>query len=265
MAVLLGIARTFGGSTSSVAVARVTTTTATEATSVSTTTTSFGPVPCVISTTLEIGVTGSEVECLERWLVASGYLTATPDVVFDDATKMAVRSLQASAGVTIDGVVGIETAGLVGEWTGPVGPQRLDDALCPTTPHAVIVDRDTQRAALCDQGTITYTFPITSARTQPDPNTYEVYAKDLNASSSLSGEYSTMTHFVAFTRGKFQGARIAFHSVPKYSNGEYIQPLMSVGTMQYYGASAGCIRLLPDDAVRVWDWLEIGDVVRVVS
>jgi hypothetical protein len=74
-----------------------------------------------------------------------------------------------------------------------------------------------------------------------------------------------MTHFVAFTRGKFQGARIAFHSVPTYSNGEFIQPLDSVGTEQYFGASAGCIRVLPDDAVRIWDWLSIDDAVRVIS
>jgi hypothetical protein len=92
-----------------------------------------------------------------------------------------------------------------------------------------------------------------------------VYAKDLNASSNLSGEYSTMTHFVAFTKGKYKGARIAFHSVPKYANGEYVQPLDSVGTPEQHGASAGCIRVLPDDAVMIWDYLAVGDQVRVIS
>jgi hypothetical protein len=53
--------------------------------------------------------------------------------------------------------------------------------------------------------------------------------------------------------------------VPTYSNGEFIQPLDSVGTEQYFGASAGCIRVLPDDAVRIWDWLSIDDAVRVIS
>ena len=98
-----------------------------------------------------------------------------------------------------------------------------------------------------------------------DPGEYDVYAKDLNASSNLSGQYSTMTHFVAFTHGKYQGARIAFHSVPKYGDGTWVQPLDSVGTQEYFGASAGCIRVLPDDAVRIWDWLSIGDLVRVIS
>ncbi|MFM7252307.1 MAG: L,D-transpeptidase [Ilumatobacteraceae bacterium] len=38
-----------------------------------------------------------------------------------------------------------------------------------------------------------------------------------------------------------------------------------MGTQEYFGASAGCIRVLPDDAVRIWDWLSIGDLVRVIS
>ena len=73
------------------------------------------------------------------------------------------------------------------------------------------------------------------------------------------------THFVAFTRGKYANARIAFHSIPKYSNGEYVQPLESVGAAEKHGASAGCIRVLPEDSVKIWDWLDKGDPVIVVS
>ena len=75
-----------------------------------------------------------------------------------------------------------------------------------------------------------------------------------------------MTHFVAFTHGKFRGARIAFHSVPIWSSsGEWVQPLDSVGDLERRGESAGCLRVLPDDAVRVWDWLATGDDVRVIT
>ena len=70
-----------------------------------------------------------------------------------------------------------------------------------------------------------------------------------------------MTHFVAFTYGKYQGARIAFHSIPKYGDGEYVQPLDSVGTQELFGDSSGCIRVLPDDAELFWSWLDIGDTV----
>ena len=38
--------------------------------------------------------------------------------------------------------------------------------------------------------------------------------KSMHASSRFGGHYSTMTHFVAFTRGEKTGARVAFHTVP---------------------------------------------------
>ena len=136
---------------------------------------------------------------------------------------------------------------------------------CAAAGHSAVVDRVNQRTWLCNDGQITETFVMTSANSQPDPGTYKVYAKDLKASSTLTGKFSTMTHFVAFTRGKYTNARIAFHSIPKYSNGEYVQPLESVGTAEKHGASAGCIRVLPEDSVKIWDWLDKGDPVIVVS
>lgn len=136
---------------------------------------------------------------------------------------------------------------------------------CAASGHSAVVDRVNQRIWLCSDAQITETFAMTGANTQPDPGTYKVYAKDLNASSMLTGKFSTMTHFVAFTRGKYTGARIAFHSVPKYSNGEYVQSFESVGTAEKRGASAGCIRVLPENSVKIWDWLDKGDPVIVVS
>ena len=120
-------------------------------------------------------------------------------------------------------------------------------------------------AWLCESGSAVYEFPFTGAISQPDPGTYPVYAKDMNSSSSSSAGFSRMTHFVAFTYGKFRGARIAFHSVPTFTNGDWVQPLDSVGDPSRRGESAGCLRVLPDDAVRVWDWLADGDEVRVIN
>ncbi len=138
-------------------------------------------------------------------------------------------------------------------------------SFCPSGLHAAVVDRERQMAWLCESGMATYEFAFTGAITQPDPGTYPVYAKDMKASSSSSAGVSTMTHFVAFTYGKFRGARIAFHSMPTWSNGEWLQPLESVGDVDRRGESAGCLRVLPDDAVRVWDWLAKGDEVRVIN
>ena len=218
---------------------------------------------CSITEVLEPGATGDSVGCLQTQLSANGY-TSTGGT-FDSATDQAVRAFQAAKDLEVDGIVGRQTAQALGIWAGGDGPLPARDSQCPDAAHAVLVDRAAQRAWLCEDGALTQDFPMTSAWSQPDPGTYKVYAKDLNASSNLTGQYSTMTHFVAFTKGKYKGARIAFHSVPKYSNGEYIQTLESVGTEALHGASSGCIRLLPNDAVMVWDYLDIGDIVRVIS
>ena len=219
---------------------------------------------CSITTVLKVGASGAEVQCLESQLVAAGF-TTTVDSAFDAATDTAVKAYQAAKSLEVDGIVGRVTAQSMGIWAGPLGPMPATDDDCPDTPHGAIVDRANQRGALCENGVITYQFPITSAISQPDPGTYPVYAKDLNASSSFGGHYSTMTHFVAFTKGKYKGARIAFHSVPQLSNGEYVQTFESVGTPAQFGQSSGCIRVLPDDSVKIWDWLSIDDEVHVIA
>lgn len=142
---------------------------------------------------------------------------------------------------------------------------RPDPQSCRGLEHGVIVDRAVQRGWYCTEEKVLSHFVLTSSDLQPDPGDYSVYAKNIQAWSTEFGPPSTMTHFVAFTRGKFQGARIAFHSVPKYSDGSWAQPLDSVGTMEHFGDSSGCIRLLPQDAEAVWDFLELGGTVRVIS
>ncbi len=220
---------------------------------------------CTLSKRLQEGSTDAEVACLEARLAAAGLLVgSSPDEEFDAETDAAVRRFQAYHGLVIDGVIGPETATALGAWSGPpVMPP--DPSSCPASGRAAVVDRDLQRTWLCEGGAITALMPMTSAVSQPDVGTYEVYAKDLEASSTLTGEYSTMTHFVAFTYGKYQGARIAFHSIPKYRDGSWVQPLESIGSPDLFGDSSGCIRLLPDDAELLWDRLDVGDVVEVVS
>lgn len=220
---------------------------------------------CTISVRLELGDDHEEVACLESQLIAAGVLVnSSPDSVFDASTDQAVRAFQAQNGLVVDGVIGPQTASQLGSW---VGPEVLppDASTCPSTGRSAVVDRFNQRTWLCEDGSITDVMPMTTALSQPDPGTYSVYAKDLNASSTISGDYSEMTHFVAFTYGKYQGARIAFHSVPTYPSGDFVQPLDSVGTAELYGASAGCIRVLPEDAELIWDWLDVGDSVTVVT
>jgi hypothetical protein len=140
-----------------------------------------------------------------------------------------------------------------------------DPATCPSTPHGAVVDRATQRAWLCADGVVVRVMAITSARSQPAPALYAVFDKDLQTTSSLGGHRTVLDRFVAFTRGKYRGARIGFHAVPRLGDGTLVQPLESVGSMSLFGASSGCIRVRPADAEAVWDHLSIGDQVHVVS
>jgi len=157
------------------------------------------------------------------------------------------------------------TALKVATLSSPVTVGESGATGCDTPGRTAVVDRKTQRAWLCQDGTVTAVFPITSANDQPNPGHYKVYAKDLKAYSTAGGHYSTMTHFVAFTRGIHTGARVAFHSAPKYRNGSYVEPLDQIGKLDAKGESNGCIRVLPDDAVLIWDTLKKGDTVVVVS
>ena len=159
----------------------------------------------------------------------------------------------------------IPTTTTIPEPTTTTVPIPVIDPNCPTTPHAAVIDRDRQRAYLCDNGVALPEFVITTALDQPDPGTYPVFSKSMNTSSRFGGHYSTMTHFVAFTRGEKTGARVAFHTVPILRNGEFVQPLASVGTQMMFGASSGCIRVLPEQGPIIWDWLHKGDEVRVIT
>jgi hypothetical protein len=152
-------------------------------------------------------------------------------------------------------------------WLGtPAAPSPPPDpTTCPTTPHGAVVDRATQRAWLCTDGAVVRVMAITSARSQPDPAVYAVYAKDMQTTSSLGGHDTVLEHFVAFTRGENMGARIGFHAVPRLADGTLVQPLESVGSSSLFGASSGCIRVRPADAEAVWDHLAVGDQVNVVS
>lgn len=140
-----------------------------------------------------------------------------------------------------------------------------DASQCPSSRKGIVVDRQWQRAWLCRDGAVVSVFPITSASNQPDPGTYPIYALDYQTSSNFGDAPSTLDRFVAFTYGKFKGARIGFHAVPYYADGSHAQPLESVGELARLGESSGCIRVLPDDAELIYSTMRVGDEVRVIS
>lgn len=72
---------------------------------------------CLLSgTPLQLGVSGRDVECLQRALQATGFLVGDINATFDATTDAAVRSLQTQRGLLVDGIVGEITATALGIW-----------------------------------------------------------------------------------------------------------------------------------------------------
>jgi L,D-transpeptidase catalytic domain len=206
----------------------------------------------------------SNSSALSPDVTAPGAVTVASDAVSPD-TSVVDTTAPPTTTIAETTTTVAPTTTTIPEPTTTTVPAPVIDPNCPTTPHAAVIDRDNQRAWLCDNGVALPEFVITSAREQPDPGTYPVFAKSMRTSSRFGGHYSTMTHFVAFTRGEKTGARVAFHTVPVLRNGEYVQPLASVGTQMRFGDSSGCIRVLPEQGQVIWDWLQKGDEVRVLT
>lgn len=72
---------------------------------------------CTVSTTLRRGATGDQVRCLQRALAAAGFSPGPVDGSFGNQTVNAVTGYQRSKGLTVDGVVGSQTATALGIWT----------------------------------------------------------------------------------------------------------------------------------------------------
>lgn len=136
---------------------------------------------------------------------------------------------------------------------------------CAPTGSSAAIDRDRQLAWLCSDGRVTNVFPVSTAWSMPDPGEYHVYAKDRTTTSTFGGHVSTLYNFVAFSYGENTGARVAFHAIPILRGGSLVQPPDSVGDPERRGESSGCIRVVRGISVLIWDSLEIGDTVTVLT
>jgi lipoprotein-anchoring transpeptidase ErfK/SrfK len=140
-------------------------------------------------------------------------------------------------------------------------PQPVDDPLpgCPAgEARAAVVDKAAQRFWLCAHGRpSTERLRMTSASAEyglPPVGTFEVFAKD-SVAWGIHGE--RLNRFVAFYTTA-RGNRIAFH--------EYVnQTEESIGELDMRGGSSGCLRVSTDDSWLVWDFLQIGDPVVVIT
>lgn len=129
---------------------------------------------------------------------------------------------------------------------------------CPATSRAAVADKAAQRFWLCADGrSITDALPMTTASAGyglPPVGTYEVFARD-ELSFGAHGE--RLNRFVAFYTTP-RGNRIAFHEVVN-------QDPATIGDLDQRGQSAGCFRVSESDSWRVWEFLQVGDPVVVIT
>lgn len=128
------------------------------------------------------------------------------------------------------------------------------------TGKRVVVSKSRQRVWLVDAaGTVRRSYLVSGMTSQPDPGSYRVFVRQAATSSAVDD--STMKWFVGFTRGKYQGATIGFHDIPRTPDGELEQTRAQLGTP----LSAGCFRQWEDDAEALWAFAPIGTRVVVVA
>ena len=71
---------------------------------------------CTIGTTLRIGSRGDAVRCLQSAVAAAGHAVGPIDGAFGPVTHRGVVAYQRATGLVVDGVVGRQTAGVLGIW-----------------------------------------------------------------------------------------------------------------------------------------------------
>lgn len=129
-------------------------------------------------------------------------------------------------------------------WT----PMPKTYAPAEDVPRAIVVSLKDQFLGAYEYGKLVASFPIASGKSpKPTPvGDFKVMAKDKLHKSSLyekDGEPWPMPNAVKFT--VFQGGAIWFHQ----------------GTLPGRKASHGCVRLLMEDSLWLFNWAQLGDPV----
>ena len=127
------------------------------------------------------------------------------------------------------------------------------------TGKRVVFSESEQRVWLVDSGgTVDRTYKVSgSIHDNLDPGTYAVQSQTRHATSYDYG--STMEYFVRFTSGR--NAPIGFHDIPVANDGKLLQTKAQLGTP----LSSGCIRQERPDAIKLWEFAQVGTTVVVLA
>lgn len=245
------------------------------------------PDACVLeATSIRIGDTGTDVGCLQRALVALGYLEGEASGVFDDATQQAVTRVQIDRTLFVDGVVGRETALSLDIWRDesmsvirtPEPPEGAVDSLGyplssvastgagapPLPPNSgsgrrLVYGRASQRVwAVDDDDSIIRSWLVSGSKYDNEtPGTHEVYSR-----SEMSTAWNGKAWLPMMVRWlKTDIGAIGFHALPLHVEDDSpYQTEAELGTR----LSGGCQRQANLDAEFTWDFAQIGTKVVVI-
>jgi len=229
---------------------------------------------CTITTELKRGTASADVACLETRLNELGLLAGKAvDTVFDKSTLYAVQKYQRMRHLPATGRVDVTTATHLQLWAGSVLTAPPAGGSCTPTGRSAVVDPAWQRFWLCQDGAmVSGPFGTTTASTtyyskSQGPGSYKVFGKLPRATFRYSDGHRVYMNWMVQYDYSIIKSHLGFHSVPttKPNGSVYVQPLSAVGDLSMRSASGGCLRVLPDLAKTVYDFLQVGDTVVVIS
>jgi len=152
-------------------------------------------------------------------------------------------------------------------WRGPAPAPKVVAAYRPTRPlpartgsgrRIVYAERAAHLWIVAADGHVLRDYKVTGRVDRPRPGTYHVYSKSPTAVNP--GERLTFDLMVRFAFG-VTGARIGFHTIPRYYDGRPIQAEKDLGRAIGMG---GCVRQSRVDARWLYAWSRVGDTVVVL-
>ncbi|MDA8436821.1 MAG: L,D-transpeptidase, partial [Actinomycetales bacterium] len=137
-------------------------------------------------------------------------------------------------------------------------PTRPLPARSGTGRRIVYAERAAHLWVVGADGAVLRDYPVTGRAGRPKPGVYHVYSKSTVAVNP--GEKLRFEYMVRFAVG-VTGARIGFHTIPRYYDGVPIQSESQLG--RAIGAG-GCVRQSRADARWLYGWSRVGDTVVVL-
>lgn len=242
---------------------------------------------CVLTAkTLSSTSRGKDVICLQKALIAAGFLTSKATGFYGPATFSAIQKLQESRELFVDGKVGRETALSLDVWpaevslvvrTLPPAPNAVDlmgfalSSVATSGPDApslparsgkgrrVVYSRAGQRVWAVNAKNVTVrSWLVSGSRYENElPGTYKVYSRSEKA-TAVNGK-SYFSKMVRWLRTKNNA--IGFHSLPLHTTDD-----SAYQTEQQLGLrlSDGCQRQANLDADFMWEFAVTGTPVIVL-